>query len=446
MAGRLHSGSLMRSIDPRKLCSLPVIKVPQRMNLFQILAILISLAAVFSFLNHRYLRLPTAIGLMLIALLASLGLVLLGPYTHGVEEHIQQLLQAVDFDETLLHGMLSFLLFAGALHVNLADLAKQRWVIATLATASVLGATFIIGYLAHWGFALLGLDSPLIYCLLFGSLISPTDPIAVLGILKSAGASKTLETKITGESLFNDGVAVVVFLVLLGIASGGHEVSAGSIVWLFLQEAVGGAAYGLAIGALAYWMLRQVDNYSVEVLITLALTTGGYALAEALHLSAPIAIVVAGLLIGNHGRSLAMSDRTREHLDTFWELVDEILNAVLFVLIGMEVLLLAYREAYLYAGILAIPITLFARFVSVGIPIGFMRRYRHFSPMVVQILTWGGLRGGISVALALSLPAGEVRDALVTVTYVVVIFSIVVQGLSIGPLLRHARSRGGAGP
>jgi CPA1 family monovalent cation:H+ antiporter len=416
------------------------------MNLFHILAILISLAAAFSFLNHRYLRLPTAIGLMLIALLASLGLVLLGPHTHGVEEHIQQLLQAVDFDETLLHGMLSFLLFAGALHVNLADLAKQRWVIATLATASVLGATFIIGYLAHWGFALLGLDIPLIYCLLFGSLISPTDPIAVLGILKSAGASKTLEAKITGESLFNDGVAVVVFLVLLGIASGGHEVSAGSIVWLFLQEAVGGAAYGLAIGALAYWMLRQVDNYSVEVLITLALTTGGYALAEALHLSAPIAIVVAGLLIGNHGRSLAMSDRTREHLDTFWELVDEILNAVLFVLIGMEVLLLAYREAYLYAGILAIPIALFARFVSVGIPIGFMRRYRQFSPMVVQILTWGGLRGGISVALALSLPAGEVRDALVTVTYVVVIFSIVVQGLSIGPLVRHARSRGEAGP
>ena len=411
------------------------------MNLFHILAILISLSAAFSFLNHRYLRLPTAIGLMLIALLASLGLVLLGPHAHGVEEYIEHMLQAVDFDETLLHGMLSFLLFAGALHVNLADLARQRWVIAILATASVLGATFIIGYLAYWSFALLGLEIPLIYCLLFGSLISPTDPIAVLGILKSAGAAKTLETKITGESLFNDGVAVVVFLVLLGIATGGHEVSAGSIAWLFLQEAVGGAAYGLAIGALTYWMLRRVDNYSVEVLITLALTTGGYALAEALHLSAPIAIVVAGLLIGNHGRSLAMSERTREHLDTFWELVDEILNAVLFVLIGMEVLLLAYREAYLYAGMLAIPIALFARALSVGIPIGIMRRYRSFSPGVVTILTWGGLRGGISVALALSLPAGEVRDAIVTITYVVVIFSIVVQGLSIGPLVQRIQSR-----
>ena len=413
------------------------------MNLFHILAILISLSAVFSFLNHRYLRLPTAIGLMLIALLASLGLVLLGPHAHGVEAYIEQMLQAVEFDETLLHGMLSFLLFAGALHVNLADLARQRWVIATLATASVLGATFIIGYLAYWSFALLGLDIPLIYCLLFGSLISPTDPIAVLGILRSAGATKTLETKITGESLFNDGVAVVMFLVLLGIATGGHEVSAGAIAWLFLHEAVGGAVYGLAIGALAYWMLRQVDNYSVEVLITLALTTGGYALAEALHLSAPIAIVVAGLLIGNHGRSLAMSERTREHLDTYWELVDEILNAVLFVLIGMEVLLLAYREEYLYAGMLAIPIALFARFarfVSVGIPIGIMQRYREFSPRVVTLLTWGGLRGGISVALALSLPAGEVRDALVTITYVVVVFSILVQGLSIGPLVRRIQS------
>ena len=407
------------------------------MNLFHILAILISLSAVFSFLNHRYLRLPTAIGLMLIALLASLGLVLLGPHAHGLEAYIEQMLQAVEFDETLLHGMLSFLLFAGALHVNLADLAKQRWVIATLATASVLGATFIIGYLAYWSFALLGLDIPLIYCLLFGSLISPTDPIAVLGILRSAGATKTLETKITGESLFNDGVAVVMFLVLLGIATGGQEVSAGAIVWLFLHEAVGGAVYGLAIGALAYWMLRQVDNYSVEVLITLALTTGGYALAEALHLSAPIAIVVAGLLIGNHGRSLAMSGRTREHLDTFWELVDEILNAVLFVLIGMEVLLLAYREEYLYAGMLAIPIALFARFVSVGIPIAVLQQFREFSPRVVTLLTWGGLRGGVSVALALSLPAGEVRDAIVNITYVVVVFSILVQGLSIGPLVRR---------
>jgi CPA1 family monovalent cation:H+ antiporter len=411
------------------------------MNLFHILAILISLAAVFSFINYRYLRLPTAIGLMLIALLTSLGLVLLGPHAQGMKEYAARLLHAVDFDATLLHGMLSFLLFAGAIHINLADLARQRWVVAILATASVLGATFIIGVLTYLCFGLLGLYVPLIDCLLFGALISPTDPIAVLGIMKSAGASKTLETQISGESLFNDGVGVVVFLVLLSVATGGHEVSAGSILWLFLQEAVGGALYGLGLGALAFWMLKQVDDYSVEVLITLAVTTGGYALGEILHLSAPIAIVVAGLLIGNHGRALAMSERTREHLDTFWELIDETLNAVLFVLIGMEVLILAYRQEYLYAGLLAIPIALFARLVSVGIPIGIMRRYREFSPMTVSVLTWGGLRGGISVALALSLPGGEVRDALVTVTYVVVTFSILVQGLSIGPLVRYAQSR-----
>jgi Na+:H+ antiporter len=412
------------------------------MKLFHILAILISLAAVFSFLNYRYLKLPTAIGLMLIAMLASLALLLFGPITQGIEEQAAVLLATVDFDETLLHGMLSFLLFAGALHVNLADLAKQRWVIAVLATAGVLSSTFMIGFMAHWGFGVLGLEIPLVYCFLFGALISPTDPIAVLGILTKAGAPKTLETKITGESLFNDGVAVVVFLVLLGIATGESEASTWSITALFAQEAIGGVLYGLAIGALAYWMLKQVDNYTVEVLITLALTTGGYALAEILHLSAPIAIVVAGLLIGNHGRLFAMTDKTREHLDNFWELVDEILNAVLFVLIGMEVLVLSFKDEYLLAGLLVIPMALFARFIAVGLPISIMRNFREFSPMAVTILTWGGLRGGISVALALSLPVGEVRDALVTITYVVVAFSIIVQGLSIGPLVNYAKGKG----
>ena len=409
------------------------------MKLFHILSVLVTLSAVFSYLNYRYLKLPTVIGLMLIAMLASLALQFLGPLSSNFEQQVASLLQTVDFDETLLHGMLSFLLFAGALHVNLADLAKQRWVIAVLATTSVLGATFMIGYISYWVFAWLGLNVPFIYCLLFGSLISPTDPIAVLGIIKSAGAPKTLETKITGESLFNDGVAVVVFLVLLGIATGDGDVSAWSIAGLFLQEAVGGVVYGFAIGALAYWMLKQVNNYSVEVLITLALTTGGYALAEVLHLSAPIAIVVAGLFIGNHGRMFAMSDKTREHLDTFWELVDEILNAVLFVLMGMEVLVLTYQQEYLFAGLLAIPIALLARLISVGLPIGLMRSSRQFSPMVVTILTWGGLRGGISVALALSLPSGPVRDTLVTVTYVVVIFSILVQGLTVGKLIRRTQ-------
>ncbi len=411
------------------------------MKLFHILAILISLSAVFSFINYRFLKLPTAIGLMLIAMLASLTLLLLGPLSFGLKGEVAVLLASVDFDETLLHGMLSLLLFAGALHVNLADLVKQRWMITILATAGVLSATFMIGYMAYWIFALLGIEVPLIYCILFGALISPTDPIAVLGILKQAGAPKTLETKIAGESLFNDGVAVVVFLVLLRVATGEGDVTALGIAGLFAQEVVGGVAYGLGIGAIAYWMLKQVDDYTVEVLITLAITMGGYALAEWLHISAPIAIVVAGLLIGNHGREFAMSDKTRENLDNFWVLVDEVLNAVLFVLIGMEVLVISYQQSYLWAGLFMIPLILLARLIAVWVPVSFMRRYRKFSPMSVSIMTWGGLRGGISVALALSLPPGEVRNVLLTVTYIVVAFSIIVQGLTIGPLVKFASKK-----
>jgi CPA1 family monovalent cation:H+ antiporter len=381
------------------------------------------------------LKLPTAIGLMLSALLMSLVLQL--PLFGGLEHQAEAMLASIDFDQTLLHGMLSFLLFAGALHVNLNDLAQQRWVIGILSTVGVVGATFLIGGGVYYLFAWLSIDAPFIYCLLFGSLISPTDPIAVLGILKSAGAPKTLETKITGESLFNDGVAVVVFLVLADIATGEAEVSAASVATLFFKEAIGGLVFGLLAGSLAFFMLKRVDNYQVEVLITLALVTGGYAAAEHLHLSAPIAIVVAGLLIGNHGRRAAMSDKTREHLDTFWELVDEILNAVLFVLIGLEVLVISLRDDYLLAGALAIPLILLVRLISVGLPIGLMRSFRSFTPGVVSILTWAGLRGGISVALALSLPSGEMRDLLLTVTYVVVVFSIVVQGLTLGPLVKR---------
>jgi CPA1 family monovalent cation:H+ antiporter len=292
-------------------------------------------------------------------------------------------------------------------------------------------ATFIIGYLSWWLFGMLGMQIPLIYCLLFGALISPTDPIAVLGILKTANIPKTLETKIAGESLFNDGVAVVIFIVLLEFVTGEQTIAASDIAIIFLQEAVGGVVYGLIIGALAYWMLKQVDNYSVEIMITLALVTGGYALAGSLHLSGPIAIVVAGLLIGNHGRLFAMSDRTREHLGTFWELVDEILNAVLFVLIGLEVLVLSFASGYILASLLCIPLVILARFASVSIPVITLRRFRTFTPGIIKILTWGGLRGGISVALALSLPMGPERDLILAVTYAVVVFSILVQGLTI---------------
>jgi CPA1 family monovalent cation:H+ antiporter len=410
------------------------------MKLFNILAVLITLSAVFSYLNHRYIRLPTTIGLMTIALLVSLGLIALGPLDFGLQEDARRLLNSIDFDETLLHGMLSFLLFAGALHVNLAGLARQKWIIGILATFGVVGSTFIIGFVSWWILGILDIELPLIYCFLFGALISPTDPIAVLGILKKAGVPESLETKISGESLFNDGVAVVVFLVFLEMATGSHPATVVSIAGLFIREALGGVVYGLGIGAIAYWMLKSVDNYQVEVLITLALVTGGFALADALHISGPIAIVVAGLLIGNHGRLLAMSHRTREHLDTFWELVDEVLNAVLFVLIGLEVLVLTFSREYVIASILLIPLLLLARFVSVGVPVWVMRWFRSFSPHVVKILTWGGLRGGISVALALSLPAGKNREVILAVTYAVVVFSIIVQGLTIGKLVRKITS------
>lgn len=407
------------------------------MTLFDVIAVLLTLSALFSYLNHRFIKLPPTIGVMLIALLMSLLLLLLGQAGLHLNEQAARLLNSVDFNQTLLHGMLSFLLFAGALHVNLDDLASQKRVIVLLATAGLLVSTALVGALSWWFFGMLGLEIPFIYCLLFGALISPTDPIAVLGILKKAGVKKSLETKITGESLFNDGVAVVVFLVLLGIARGGHEAGAFDVLRLFFQEAVGGAVLGLALGWVTYRLLARVDQYQVEVLLSLALVTGGYALAGALHLSGPIAIVVAGLLIGNHGRSLAMSETTVRHLDTFWELVDEILNAVLFLLIGLELLVLSFTGQYLVAGLAMIPLVLAARWVSVTLPVTALRRVRTFSPGVVAVLTWGGLRGGISVALALSLPPGEARELVLAVTYVVVIFSIAVQGLTIGKLVKR---------
>lgn len=405
------------------------------MELLNLIAVLITLSALFSYVNYRYLHLPTTIGVMLIALALSLVLIALGLINARIEQYARELLAQVDFSKALMLGMLSFLLFAGALHVNINDLARQKWVIGTMASGGVLASTVIVGGLTWWLLNSIGLEFPFIYCLLFGALISPTDPIAVLGIVKKAKVPKSLETKISGESLFNDGIAVVLFIVLFRLATGSGDITSTEVVLLFVIEALGGAVFGLVTGFIVYRMLSAVDNYQVEILITLALVMGGYALANAIHVSGPIAMVVAGLLIGNHGRRLAMSARTRQHLDTFWELVDEILNAVLFVLIGLEILVLTFTEQYLLAAVMAIPVVLFARFVSVVAPIGIMRRWRTFSPRVIQILTWGGLRGGISVALALSLPAGAQREAILAMTYIVVVFSIVVQGLTIGKLV-----------
>ncbi|MBS1257071.1 MAG: Na(+)/H(+) antiporter NhaP [Candidatus Scalindua arabica] len=402
------------------------------MEMLDLAALLLTLAAIFSYINFRFIKLPTTIGIMLIAMLISVSLVALGHFGfEGIQNKATLVLRSIDFNKALMHGMLSFLLFSGALHVNLEDLAMHKWIISILATFGVVMSTFIVGSSAWIVFWIIGLKLPFIYCLLFGSLIAPTDPIAVIGILKKAGVTKSLETKITGESLFNDGVAVVVFLVIMGIVTGGHDVTAGHIMLLFVEEAVGGVLFGLAIGWLAYLMLKSVDNYQVEVLITLALVMGGYALANAINISGPIAMVVAGIFIGNRGRLLAMSENTREHLDSFWELIDEILNAVLFLLIGLEILVLTIKGSYLIAGLIMIPVVLIARFISVGLPVTFLRLLRDFSPHAVKIMTWGGLRGGISVALALSIPNGPEREALLTVTYIIVIFSILVQGLTI---------------
>jgi CPA1 family monovalent cation:H+ antiporter len=394
------------------------------------LTILICLAALFGYVNHRLLKLPMTIGLMAVALGCSLSLLALGKLGFGVGAEAQRLISAVDFNETLMHGMLGFLLFAGALHVKLEELLDLKWVIGTLATVGTLLSSAIIGLLGYIVFDWVGLPLPFLYCLLFGALISPTDPIAVMGVLRQARLPKALEMKIVGESLFNDGVGVVIFLVLLNLLPR-ETVHAADIMWLFVEEAIGGAALGLALGYVAYRMLRSVDHDQVEILITLALVMGGFALADLLHTSGPIAVVVAGLLIGNYGRQWAMSETTRERLDSFWELLDELLNAVLFVLIGLEVLALSFQRSYLIAGLVAVPLVLAARWITVLLQVGGFSLVREFSDKTVRILTWGGLRGGISVALALSLPSGPERDAVVTITYVVVVFSILVQGLTI---------------
>ncbi|MEA3413693.1 MAG: sodium:proton antiporter [Pseudomonadota bacterium] len=407
------------------------------MNLLDIAALLVTIAALFAYFNHRYLHLPRVIGLMVISLGMSLAIIAGGKLgLGGIESHAETIVGSIDFDETLMHGMLSFLLFAGALHVDLSDLLKQKWVILILASVGVIVSTVLIGVAASAVFGWLGIDMPFIYCLLLGAVISPTDPIAVLGILKTAGAPKSLEIKITGESLFNDGFAVVVFIVLAGLAAGEAHVNAGEIAWLFVEEALGGALFGLALGGVAYYLLKQSDDYQLEVLITLATVMGGYSLATAIHVSGPIAVVIAGLLVGNHGRLYAMSNESRANLDTFWELLDETLNAILFVLMGLELLVLTYDGRYLLAALLIIPVTLLARFITVGTLVGLFRFARPFAAGVVKILTWGGLRGGVSVALALSLPPSPERDVIVAVTYVVVVFSVIVQGLSVGHLIR----------
>ncbi len=408
--------------------------------MLDIAAICLVVTALLAYLNHRFVRLPTTIGVMAIALgisLVLLGLNALG-LDHGLRQYEESFLRSIDFSDVLMQGMLSFLLFAGALHVDLRALRQYRWQIAVLALVGTMASTLVVGTGMWLVLPFIGVQLPFLYCLLFGALISPTDPIAVMGILNSAGAPKNLELVIAGESLFNDGVGVVIFALLLGVLTSGSAPTLTVAGGLLLREAGGGIAFGLVLGYVTFRLLRSIDQYQVEVLLTLAAVMGGYALASHLHVSGPLAMVVCGLMIGNGGRALAMSDHTRRYIDMFWELLDEILNAVLFVLIGLEVLLIAFTAPILVAGVVAIVVTLAARWITVGLPVaiaGTLFRLPHGSP---RVLAWGGLRGGISVALALSLPVGAEREIILALTYCVVVFSILVQGLTIGRVVRSA--------
>lgn len=407
------------------------------MENFDAVALVLSLSAAFAYVNKRWLGFPQTVGLLILASLSSVAIVVFGKYFGSLDEQAQQVIRSLDFSQVLMHGMLSFLLFAGSLHIDLGSLVARWKVISLLATIGVVASTVLVGLVSWSIFRIVGLDVSLVYCLIFGALISPTDPVAVLGILKSSGAPESLRIKIAGESLFNDGMGVVVFLLLVDFLSKASDTTLIHVVSIFVPEALGGILYGLLLGWLGFRLLKSIDDHHLEVLITLALVSGGYSLARLMHVSGPLAMVVSGLFVGNHGRLFAMSDKTREHVDVFWSLIDEVLNAVLFVLIGFEILLIQVAWPTMIAGFLIIVFVLFVRYLCVAGVLTFLRRWSEFSPHAALIMAWCGLRGGISIAMVLSLPPGSERDILLTVTWVVVAFSIAVQGLTVKPLVRR---------
>ncbi len=413
------------------------------MNIFLIITILIVLAALFGYINVKFLKLPNTIGLMAVSILFTLGVIGISAFDSTLLETERKLITAIDFETVLLDIMLSFLLFAGALHTNFQQLKMQRRPIMIFATVGTLLSTFIVGFFMYFLFYFFGFTVPVLYCLLFGALISPTDPIAVLGILKKVGAPKQLETNIVGESLFNDGVGVVIFMTLFQLASGDAVFSLASIAELFLVEVFGGITLGLGIGYVAYKLLKSIDDYDTEVILTIAAVMGGTLLAQTFHVSAPLAMVTAGLIVGNDTvRQNAMSDTTEQYVDKFWELVDVLLNTILFVIIGMELLVLPFETRYVIAGLLAIPLLLLARYLSLMGPIAYFAKRLSFVPKTNIIMTWGGLRGGISIALALSLTHEMHRDLFLVMTYVIVVFSILFQGLTVGKLIHYTQFKG----
>ncbi len=417
------------------------------LSIFDLIAILLVLTAVLGWLNHRFLRLPHTIGLLVMGLCASLLLIAveLSYPEETLYESLITVVRQIDFQDTVMNGMLAFLLFAGALHVDLAALRNRSWAVGTMATLGVLLSTGIVGIGFWWAANALGLAVPLAWAFVFGALISPTDPVAVLSTLKVVPVPEALKIDMTGESLFNDGVGVVIFSVLLAVATSVEAggITAAEIASLFFIEALGGAVLGMATGYLAYRAMRAVDDYALEVLISLALVAGTYTLAGSLHMSGPIAVVVAGILTGNHGSRFAMSDKTQEYLFSFWTLIDEILNSLLFLLIGLEVLVMRFDWSFGWMGVVVIPLVLLARFFAVAVPVGLLGSAQKFSRGTIPILTWGGLRGGISIALALSIPEVAEKSLILAATYTVVVFSIVVQGLSLPAVVRLATRKSG---
>lgn len=407
------------------------------LSLFEIAALLLAISAFFGWFNRYLLQLPHTIGLLVMALVTSLVLLALERLLpgFGITDTVQAAIGQIDFYSTVMEGMLAFLLFAGALHVDFEFLHNQKWAIGVLATIGVGLSTLITGT-GFWYLAgALGADIPFMWALVFGALISPTDPVAVLSLLKSVNVPHALEAKIAGESLFNDGVGVVIFTILVALALGssveGETVGALEIAELFFLEAGGGALLGFVTGWIAYRAMATIDQYTLEILITLGVVAATYAIALRLHISGPIAVVITGLLIGNRGARIGMSEQTRQHLFEFWELIDEILNSVLFLLIGLELLVIAFDPSYGWVAVLCVPLVLIARFIAVGLPIVSLSRFLPFTTGTIPVLTWGGLRGGISVALVLSLPDNEYKPLLLTATYAVVLFSIIVQGLTV---------------
>jgi monovalent cation:H+ antiporter, CPA1 family len=398
---------------------------------FQILALLVSVVAVFGYLNHRFVKLPDAIGITAIGVVVSIAAVVLARFDTPIADAVKTVVDSIDFPALLLHGVLGPLLFAGSLHLEIADIVAEKWLILALATFGVLLSTAIVGFGFFAATHALGITVPLLPCLLFGALISPTDPVAVIAVLKRLGVPKSLETRVAGESLFNDGTGVVIFVTLLGLTAAPGPIDPAATALLFATEVIGGTAFGLAAGHLGFLMLRRVDNYPLEILITIAMATGGYALAEALHVSAPIAVVLMGLIVGNRGRREAMSEQTRTRLFDFWEVLDELLNLLLFGLIGLEMMTLSFSVLQFAAAVLGIVIVLIARLLSVSGPLLLTRRLRTVRKAAIVVMTWGGLRGGISIALSLSLPDFDGRATVVATTYAIVIFSILVQALTL---------------